>query len=168
MAVCLHANAIIMEWHMSLATFLTHSLTHTNKQANTHTHTTTKHSDTWEKKRKKTLHTSRRPHIRTALHLIYWWEFMAIERTGLPAALVNHAKWLLLLLLLRAESKSCKMPGPSPQCTINVMFSSSATMIARFYDQTLQTDLNLCVEICSTMLIKPTVIDTGKQKHSRR
>jgi len=41
-------------------------------------------------------------------------------------------------------------------------------MIARFYDQTLQTDLNLCVEICSTMLIKPTVIDTGKQKHSRR
>jgi len=38
-------------------------------------------------------------------------------------------------------------------------------MIASFYDQTLQTDLNLCVEICFTMLIKPTVvIDTGQQK----
>lgn len=147
------------------------SLTHSPIQTNKQTHTRTQQQNTQihgKKKRKKTLHTSRRPHIRTALHLIYWWEFMAIERTGLPAALVNHAKWLLLLLLLRAESKSCKMPGPSPQCTINVMFSSSATMIARFYDQTLQTDLNLCVEICSTMLIKPTVIDTGKQKHSRR
>jgi len=38
-------------------------------------------------------------------------------------------------------------------------------MIASFYDKTLQTDLNLCVEICFTMLIKPTVvIDTGQQK----
>jgi len=39
---------------------------------------------------------------------------MAIERTVLPAALVNHAKWLLLLLLLRAQHQSCKTPADSP------------------------------------------------------
>jgi len=63
------------------------------------------------------------------------------------------------------STKAVKPPPTPLYIHINVMFSWSATMIASFYDKTLQTDLNLCVEICFTMLIKPTVvIDTGQQK----